>query len=174
MTTVVALDKGTSVVFASDSQVTIGGNKFYIEEKFIVYPNLVIGCAGLARGLQELRHTFKPPTFSKTDRNNPQKYLATKLVPALTKALSDIEFVDPEIAPINTFLVAVPGLLARIDSSAFFCTPVGEFGAIGSGSEYALGALGAGADVETAVNIAKEYDNNSGGDTHVKEVKWTD
>lgn len=37
------------------------------------------------------------------------------------------------------------------------------FAALGSGSEYALGALAMGADAETAVKVAAQFDRHTGG-----------
>jgi ATP-dependent protease HslVU (ClpYQ) peptidase subunit len=47
-------------------------------------------------------------------------------------------------------------------SSKFVGVQVGEFGAIGSGAEYAMGAMMNGASAEDAVEIACALDNNSG------------
>ncbi|EAB5867517.1 hypothetical protein BXE85_26435, partial [Salmonella enterica subsp. enterica] len=42
--------------------------------------------------------------------------------------------------------------------------------AIGSGAHYALGALGAGVDAPTAVEVAKRYDLYSGGQTQTLKL----
>lgn len=171
MTTVIALNKGDSVIFASDSQATLGNTVSDIGQKFLEYPNLVVSTAGLGRVLQELRYNFKPPVFTKTDAKNPEKYVATKVLPAITKTLKNTEFLTAEDEFYNSFLVAVPGFLARLDSGLTIL-PCEEFTAIGSGAGFALGALEAGADVETALEIAIKYDAYTGGNVHVMEVKW--
>lgn len=45
-----------------------------------------------------------------------------------------------------------------------------DYLAVGSGAAYALGALAAGAAPEEAVQIAIDYDGNSGGPVHVQEI----
>lgn len=171
MTTVIALNKGDSVIFASDSQATLGVTVSDIGPKFLDYPNLVISTAGLGRVLQELRYNFKPPVFTKTDAKNPEKYVATKVIPAITKTLKGAESLSDEDEVYNSFLIAVPGYLARLDSGLTIL-PCEEFTAIGSGASLAIGALEAGADVEKALEVAIKYDTYSGGDAHVMEVKW--
>lgn len=171
MTTVIALNKGDSVIFASDSQATLGNTVSEVGQKFLEFPNLVISTAGMCRVLQELRYNFKPPAFTKTDAKNPEKYVVTKVLPAITKTLKSAETLTDEEEFYNSFLVAVPGFLARLDSGLTIL-PCEEFTAIGSGAAFAIGALEAGADVETALGVAIKYDTYSGGNIHVMEVKW--
>ena len=76
------------------------------------------------------------------------------------------EFKDGEAHNYSSLLVAVNGRLFEISSDFAFTTNDSRVYSVGSGSSYALGALGAGADPESAVKIAAYFDSFTGGDIH--------
>lgn len=66
---------------------------------------------------------------------------------------------------LRAMIVRPNGEVYLADDSVHFSGPIEcDRYAIGSGSDYALGALAMGASAEQAVRIASEFDQNSGGE----------
>lgn len=172
MTTIVAAEiktkKKRKVVFASDSQVSYGARKESLPDgKIIRNGPIVFGFAGSVRVLNVLKHADlpKPPKSSK--REDVERWAITKLIPAMRHALKHedaAEIVNSEINMGSSLLVSVNNRLFEISSNFAFTVNDARVYSVGSGSSYALGALGAGADPESAIRVASFFDVWTGGE----------
>lgn len=76
-----------------------------------------------------------------------------------------------EAPDLRALLVKPDGTLWLADCSLVFSGPItAEFYAIGSGADFALGAMAIGADAERAVEAAISLDPHSGGPIHVDQL----
>lgn len=176
MTTVVAAEikskKGKKkVIFASDSQVSFGYRKESMPGNGKVVKNggITFGFAGSVRVLNILKHTKLPVAPKSTKRLDIERWAVQKLIPAMRKALRDeeaAEFYNGETNTGSALLVAVNGRLFEVGSNFAYTTNDNRVYAVGSGSSYALGALGAGADPRSAVGVAAYFDSFTGGEIH--------
>jgi ATP-dependent protease HslVU (ClpYQ) peptidase subunit len=92
--------------------------------------------------------------------------MVSKVVPSIRKALTDGGWKDSSDNKDDSgidALIAIRGQLFSIASDFTVLRDEQGFYGAGSGGNYAVGALEAGADIETAVEIAMKYDINSGG-----------
>lgn len=74
----------------------------------------------------------------------------------------------------EAILVEADGSVWTYEGDGVWIPFDGEFIAIGSGSEYAYGAMAAGADAREAVKIAKRFDSMSGGPVRVLRLRKED
>lgn len=181
MTTIVArrfIKKGETrgVVLAADTQVTDGYTKLPgIEKIFSVSEDLVLGSAGRVRVLNVLRHGLNVPKWDAQAVDDPERWVVTKLVPAMQKALSKATALGEESGWNDTegrILVVVPGMMAVIGSDFSVDQTHDEFITLGTGSDVALGAFAMGATPVEAVAVAGQYDVYTGTEILEMEVKW--
>jgi len=181
MTTVVArrvIKKGKTkgVVLAADTQVTSGYTKYPgIEKVFHVSPEVIIGCAGRVRVLNVLRHGLKVPKWNDKATQDPERWVVTKLVPAMQKSLSEAKALGEKAGWNDNegrFIIVVPNFMCAIGPDFGVDQTEDEYIVIGSGDDVALGALYGGASAVQAVAAASQYDLYTGSDIMEMEVKW--
>ena len=126
----------------SDSRVSGNNNRIYEAPKLYRKGDAIIGCAGDNDAIE---------TFV--------KWYGTKKKKPLFKSDS------------FDALVLTPQGLYTYDETCSRDFILGEFHAIGSGGDAALGALFMGADLETAVKIACKVDKYSGEPIQVMELE---
>lgn len=156
MTTIVAVETPSAVIIGCDSQATMGGQRSVMDmSKVIVKGPYVFGVAGRLRMAQALRHASLPPI----ELEDTDEHVSEVLAPAL-KELAN----RAELEPHDSIVLAV--IRRRVylltGDGTYMRNTTGHY-AIGSGSDYALGAL-AGlesvnvSDVERALKAAANYD----------------
>lgn len=104
-----------------------------------------IGYSGSLRVAQVVRYKMRTPTINQDKlKKDPIKYLSTSFINAMRKSLkrdgASREIYSQEENE-NDFVVAFDDRLFLIDSHYSVCESDGNFIAIGSGMEYALGSL---------------------------------
>ena len=174
MTTVVAAEikgkKRNKVVFASDSQVSFGHRKESLPDgKIIKNGDITFGFAGSVRVLNILKHAKLPPVPKSKRRIDIERWAIQKLIPAMRKALRNEEAIEFDRGEANTssaLLIAVNGRLFEVGGDFSYTTNDNRVYAVGSGSSYALGALGAGAEPAHSVAVAAYFDAFTGGEVH--------
>ena len=170
MTTIIGVQHQWGVEMAADSQITWGDrpmNAFGVN-KIINRNGYLIGAAGESRITDFICYEWKP--LKPPQSGDMYVFVASRLTPQLRKALTDanIEFKGAEF----TILLAVKGQLFIISSDLTVVRDEDGLYGIGTGGDYALGALHAGATVEQAVMIAMRLDINTGGVVQIeKQVK---
>jgi ATP-dependent protease HslVU (ClpYQ) peptidase subunit len=174
MTTIVGVENADGCVIASDSRVAEGG-KVYTHPKMIKAierGSYIIGGAGDYRALQVVLHGWQPPLVSAKAKQNLYEFVINKVAPSLKTTLSEagIEFNKPSDNDEKfdlSLLIGINGSLFEIDSD--FAVAMNDSGlyAIGSGGDYALGALHAGAPVLEAMRIAALNNNGTSAPFHI-------
>ena len=177
MTTIAAQRTDTGVIFASDGQGTSSHEASTLGiEKVFVNGDVIFGVAGGVRQLNLLKYALATPKFRKRDRDNPIGYIINSLIPAIQKTFdkhnSLEKFEDSTASSGMGTIIAVGGVVGYLGSAFDFCGESDENWAVGSGSEYAMGAMLAGAEVQEAVEIASDMDVYTGGKVRVVEVTW--
>lgn len=172
MTTILARrdDAKKSWDLAWDSKVSPEGN--HPEKVKLINGQFYLGVAGYARH-SDVLHYADVPDIHPAEFEDPgfdaRGYLITQVIPAWLRILKDVHGFDPDTNddwPKGSALIYIAGRVFTTDS-IFAVTEHLESTGIGSGSDYALGALAAGKSVEKAMQIACDLDPGTGGDLHV-------
>jgi len=176
MTTIVGVQTADGCVIASDSRVAEGGKVYTHPEmvKAVERGNYIIGGAGDYRALQVVLHGWQPPLVTVKAKQNLYEFVINKVAPSLKTTLTEagIEFTkssDSDDKFELSLLVGINGTMFEIDSD--FAVAMNDTGlyAIGSGGDYALGALHAGATVLDAMRIAAINNNGTSAPFHILE-----
>ena len=177
MTTVVAQKTERGVIFASDGQVSgVHEVASLSEGKVFAKDRVLFGVAGGVRQLNLLKHALVVPKFRRRDRKNPVGYIINSLIPEIQRTLekhnSLEKFDDSTASSGGNLIVAVGGAVGYVGHAFEFFGETDSNWVVGSGGEYAMGALLAGADPKEAVEIASDLDIYTGGHVTVTEVTW--
>jgi ATP-dependent protease HslVU (ClpYQ) peptidase subunit len=172
MTTIAARQLlGGLVSLAWDSQATKGTTPVHGFVKVRrINKQFAVGIAGDMR-YANLIHQASVKKIAKTDMKDPkfdvEAWAVRKLVPAWGKAIEKAKDQGTAQEPEGSVLLVVRGQIFEVDWDFGVCN-VGAFGAIGSGSPFALTALHLGRSAKKAVEIASQLDVYTGGE--IKEV----
>lgn len=175
MTTIIASKMGEGVVFAYDSQVTWGNSKLVSDAKVFQTGPIVFGVSGSCRDGDIIKHGLDIPEFKRKHRQNPERWIVSKLVPAIQHALDknrQLETRNSQSTTDSHIIVSIPGFLGVLATDLSLIGQDEECVGVGSGSDYAVGAYHAGASLEQAVSIAAKLDVGTGGKINTLEVKW--
>ncbi len=176
MTTIVGVQNADGCVIASDSRVAEGGKVYTHPEmvKAVQRGSYIIGGAGDYRALQVVLHGWTPPLVTAKAKQNLYEFVINKVAPSLKTTLADagIEFTKPSDNDDKfelSLLIGINGTIFEIDSD--FAVAMNDTGlyAIGSGGDFALGALHAGATVLDAMRIAAVNNNGTSAPFHILE-----
>jgi ATP-dependent protease HslVU (ClpYQ) peptidase subunit len=168
MTTIIGVEYANRCVVLGDSRI-VGDSKIYSHSnmvKVITNGNYLVGVAGDVRALQVVLHTWKPPAFLVKDRTNIFQFMVNKVAPSLKQLLTDAGLLDSK-SPDKDFeiniIVGLNGSLFEIDSDFAVSRNSDGYYAIGTGGDFALGALYAGVTPEQAADIAATNDSKTAG-----------
>lgn len=168
MTTIIAVQGKSKVIFGSDSQVTSGSGRVQTHKqmtKITSRGHYIIAGSGECAPCDIAQHIWKPPTPLKADWSDIYHFMIAKVVPSLKACFKEQEYKwdrEDEETKFN-FLIAVGGQVFEIaDDMSITLDSTGFYG-VGSGSSYAIGALEAGATVEQALQIAAKNDAYTSG-----------
>jgi ATP-dependent protease HslVU (ClpYQ) peptidase subunit len=176
MTTIVGVQNADSCVIASDSRVAEGGKVYTHPEmvKAVERGSYIIGGAGDYRALQVVLHGWSPPLVTAKAKTNLYEFVINKVAPSLKTTLTEagIEFTkssDNDDKFELQLLIGINGNLFEVDSD--FAVAMNDTGlyAIGSGGDFALGALHAGATILDAMRIAAINNNGTSAPFHILE-----
>lgn len=177
MTTIVGVQSTEGCVIVSDSRVVADG-KIYNHPnmvKAVERGSYIIGGAGDYRALQVVLHGWVPPVVTPKAKLNLYEFIINKVAPSLKATLTEagIEFnktTDNEESKFElSLIIGINGSLFEIDSD--FAVAMNNTGlyAIGSGGDYALGALHAGVSALEAIEIAAVNNNGTSAPFHILE-----
>ena len=167
MTTIVAVQYTDHVIMASDSRVVGDNRPFHHVDmtKIVDGGRYLIGVAGDMAALQAIEHRWVIPLPGVRYSHSLLKFAITKIAPSLRAFVEEAKlFTDKQIEDDETLfsvLLAIDGTLLEIDDSYSVSMRDDGFHAIGSGGDYAIGALLMGADVGKALEIAALSDINT-------------
>jgi ATP-dependent protease HslVU (ClpYQ) peptidase subunit len=166
MTTIIGVEYANRCVILGDSRV-VGDSKIYFHPdmvKVVTNGNFIIGAAGDVRALQVILHTWKPPVAVAKDKDNLFQFMISKVVPSLKQQLTEYGLLDTKSADKEFelyVLIAFNGNIFEIDSDFAVSRSESGYYGIGTGGDYALGALYAGATPEQAASIAALNDSKT-------------
>lgn len=172
MTTIIAVDGQNDIKFAWDSQTTWMGRAMTGVVKVFENGPVIFGVAGSARGADVLRHMSVPDRREYEPDFDNERWIVTKLVPAIIEEFRDVSAADPgQFDAETSVILSVGGEVGYLASNMSFVKDATGTYAVGSGSPYALGALSAGANPKKAVEIARDWDLYTGGEVETKTVR---
>ena len=169
MTTIIGVEYEDRAIVLADSRV-VGESKIYSHSdmlKVINIGNFIVGAAGDVRALQVVLHTWKPPVLLAKDKNNLFEFMVAKVVPSLKQLLTDSGILDSKSSDDKDsafelqLIIALNGQLFEIDSDFAISRNESGYYGIGSGGDYALGALYCGATAQDAMGIAARLDSKT-------------
>ena len=177
MTTIIGVQYEDSCVISSDSRVAEGGKVYTHPEmvKAVERGSYIIGGAGDYRALQVVLHGWSPPLVTAKAKTNLYEFVINKVVPSLKSTLLeagvdfDKETTTPESKLELSLLLGVNGVLFEIDDDFSVAMSDNHFYGIGTGGDYAVGALHAGATVLDAMRIAAINNNGTSAPFHILE-----
>jgi ATP-dependent protease HslVU (ClpYQ) peptidase subunit len=161
MTTIVGVETKTGFTIAADSQTTEGERPYISKDvpKIVEVGDYVICGAGTSRYCDIITYGWEPPAY---DGTNLYKFMVCKFIPSMRKAHEETGYVLKEDEG-AVFLVGLENKLFYICEDYSVLRSDSKMYSIGTGGNWALGALFAGATVEEAMKIAIKLDINSGG-----------
>ena len=167
MTTIIGIQRKDGFTLAADSIIT-AGDRIYEHKavpKITEVGDYVLAGAGVSRYCDIILYGWQPPKY---DNSNPYVFMVSKFVPEMRKMHDETGYSLKDEDSFE-FLVGLKNNLYYIgDDYSVLLTKTNMYG-IGSGAAYALGALSAGADIQTAMKIATKYDINTGGRIQIVE-----
>jgi len=167
MTTIVAVVKNGNVTMGADAQVSDGSrpNRHPKMEKISKVNGWLIAGSGDSGPCDIMQNMFVPPVPSIKERENLYKFMIVKFVPAMKECLEENGWKkDNEDKDAGfSMLFAFDGEVFDIgDDFSVLLNSDGIYG-VGNGSQFAIGALYAGASVEKALEIASNNDIYTSG-----------
>lgn len=166
MTTILGVQHRNGFTLAADSQTTNADRPYTHPDltKITKAGALWIAGAGSARVCDIVQNMWQPPAYTKTD--TAYKYMVTKAVPSMRSFIEKSGYV-PKDDETFQFLIGVAGTIFEIASDYTVLVNSDKIYGIGSGAAYGVGAIAAGADIESAVKIAIKFDIYSGGKVQI-------
>lgn len=183
MTTIAGIQGESWAVIGFDSRVTEDNQKIYTlpkdSGKVFKNGNYLLGAAGDMRAINLLHHVFKPPVISATTFGlKLDKFISTHFIPELKKCFEDASY-SKDGEHESQLMVIVNGTLYEIGNDFSWATDESGVYAIGSGSDYALGAMHASLEtrkktittcktiIRQAISISSRLDPGTSGPIHV-------
>lgn len=170
MTTVIAVQGPDYAILGADSQIT-DGDRIVLSPstpKIVKVGKYLLGVRGDARAGDVLMYSWKPPLYDGTD---PVKFMGKKIIPSIIAAFKANNYDFDKDGAMFGFILAFAGNVFEIGSDMSISQNIDGIYAIGSGSDYALGALCAQMpfddldDIKTAIlaalAISAKYDINT-------------
>lgn len=142
MTCIVGIADGTTVHMGADSMVNDGSLKSTLAEgKLWKSGELLFGGCGNMRPIQVLRHKLIIPL--QDDTQDVDEYLASSLMDAIVATLDEagLRTKQGQIRGGGGLMLGYRGTLYSIGPDLFVCAFADQYGADGSGRDYALGSL---------------------------------
>jgi ATP-dependent protease HslVU (ClpYQ) peptidase subunit len=164
MTTIVAIQQKDKVIFGADSQTTSSDGRKSNHPKMVKITergDFLIAGSGECAPCDIAQHIWIPPKPTATDLKDVYHFMISKVVPSLKACFKDNEYKWNESDDGETkfaFLLAIGGEVFELAEDMSISLDSKGFYGIGSGSNYAIGALAAGAGIEIALAIAAEND----------------
>lgn len=143
ITCIVALREGDRIYFGGDSCVGGAHQRILGQPKVFKRSEFLFGASGFLRGLQLLAYTVEMPVI--TEGQDHMHFMINTLTPHMRKAFAEHGALKTEKGLTNlsetAFLVAFRGEIYYIGADSAVDKWTEGYGAIGSGSAYALGSL---------------------------------
>lgn len=166
MTTIIAIETPDGVQFGYDSKGSGDYDGFQMDgRKVFAVQGAVYGVAGKLGFANQIRHASMPK--APAHDWDCDRWVTNILTPRLRDLAESAAPKSTEDGVEANILVAVCGRVYEITGDLSWCRRRDGMYAIGSGSDYALGALRVGASVEQALGAAAYYDLYTGYELYV-------
>lgn len=172
MTTIIAKRNPNGTVdLGADSQSTAGNVTRHSKKISHINGQFYVGGGGRARFCDIIEYADVPHIHEsdlESEKFDAKGWLVTQAVPSWINSLKNAEqeHLDKEDWPNGVLLVVLAGRIFQVFGD-FTVDEILDYGGIGSGSDYAVGALAAGKSIEKALEIAADHDPYTGGELHV-------
>lgn len=168
MTTVVAVESPSGVVFAADSRISWYSKHDGWIDKIVTNGPFTFGTAGALRAIQILEYAKLPEPPKTDDYKILDRFVTKELVGSIKDAFKEV---DSDADEVSSIIGSVRGRVYIFGGDGSWVRNPDGFYAVGSGSPYALGALKAGASPKKAVKIASFFDSGTNDDVRVVKTK---
>ena len=177
MTTIIGVQHEDKCVIVADSRINAAGKVYTHPDmiKAVERGSYIISGAGNYRGLQVVLHGWTPPLVTVKAKTNLYEFAINKVVPSLKTALTEagVDFNKTSDDDDNKFelslLLGINGTIFEIDSDFSVGMNNTGFYGIGSGGDFAVGALHAGTTMLDAMRIAAVNNNETAPPFHIFE-----
>lgn len=177
MTTAILREDEGRVVAAWDTQMTRGGfAQIALEDdKVFMSGGVLFAVAGMWKSALVLKYTKFTPIKPRQDEG---EYVFKVLLPEIRGALllaenGGDETTESDTDPLDVDLVVgVRGKLFSVSGLTGMHRTASGVYTVGSGGDFALGAVAAGASLRYAVELAAEYDVYTNAMVRVKTFTW--
>lgn len=160
MTTIIAIETPDGVKLGYDSKASGNYDGFHVDhQKFFRNGKILYGVAGKLGFANALKHASIPALEGGMD---PDVWVTNVLTPSLRELVEATEPKRTEDGVNASILVVVKGRVYEFTGDLSWTRRVDGMYAIGSGREFATGALAAGASIRKALKIAATYDLHTG------------
>lgn len=174
MTTIIACKNEDGTVDLGADSLSSGGIGPTKSEKLTeINEQFWVGIAGRTRYSNVLGY-ISVPEVHRSDFEDPgfdaRGYLITKVIPAWVTGLEDSFGRIPEQKedwPDGVILVVIKGRIFSVCGDFTVTESLGDVMGVGSGADFALGAIACGKSVKKALEIAADLDPYTGGELHV-------
>lgn len=168
MTTVIGIQQADRCSLFADSLVVDTNTSFKHKNmvKVAKRGKYLLGISGNWGVLQAIAYVWEPPVPTQDDLNNLYEFMITTVAPSLRDDLKEqgIDFTTDDKGDKSkefNLLCCLNGTIFLIDDDFTVTQNENNFYGIGSGGDYAIGALHAGALPMKAMEIAEKLDINT-------------
>lgn len=178
ITTIIARQYADRAVVLADSQVS-ANERIYNDprmNKIAQQGRWLIAGAGNVAPCDIAVHIWKPPAPTKQDSQDLYHFMVTKVIPSLKQCFKDNQFEITESEKdsiVFQLIVVIDGHIFEINDDFSVLVRADGIYSIGSGYQYAIGAMSVGAEPSAAMDAAIANDVNSCGPvtTKVQKIK---
>lgn len=161
MTTIIGIQQETGCMLVADSRTTAGGRPFSHQTvtKITKRGKWLVAGAGDVHPCDVIQHVWKPPVIPANTKDE-YHFMITTIAPSIRDCIKESGYVPDKEDPDAGFelLLAVNGTIYQVDDSySVYLRDDGLYG-IGSGSQWALGAMAVGATWKQAMQTAAKND----------------
>ncbi len=177
MTTIIGIQHNKGCILVADSLITDDTGRKYSHpdmKKLVERGQFIIGGSGDWTICNIVQHHWTPPTPTAKDRQDLYHFMVKRVVPSLRQCLIEhgYNFDDnngKKEGESFHFLLAVNGIIFDVDQELSVTMNSDGVYAVGSGGDFALGALYAGADAHIAMEVASRLSTMTAGPYISKE-----
>jgi len=171
MTTIAMVEHANGVTIGYDSLVSLGSQQASLEaSKVFVNGGIIFGVAGAVLDAQIIRYADLP--YPDDEDWDMDRWVTNELIPAIKDALHKegvLASYSSKIETDSTILAVVRGRVYAIYHDTGWIRRTDCIYTVGSGGNYAMGALAAGATMQRAMRVAAENDKGTGYELTVVE-----
>lgn len=187
MTTLAAIQGEGWAIVGCDSKVVEEQRTFILPRdngKIVKNGAYLLGAAGDMRAINLLAHVLKPPVPAPNDIGiKLDKFISSKFIPALKQCFDEAQYGEKGEQD-SSILVVIHGTIYEIGSGYDWCHDESGVYALGSGGDYAMGAMllaaegkkrtmtNARSSIKSALAISARLDPNTGGSIYLQTQKW--